>query len=55
MTDEHQTEANNPIVATIDASEVVRDPLEGLIEKTATDRGAAFRPAVLQRLVAEGG
>jgi hypothetical protein len=52
MTDEHQTEANNPIAATIDASEVVRDPLEGLIEKTATDRGAAFRPAALQRLAA---
>lgn len=28
------------------------DPLEGLIEKTATDPGAAFRPAVLERLVA---
>jgi hypothetical protein len=52
MTDEHPTEANNPIAATIDASEVVRDPLEGLIEKTATDPGAAFQPAVLERLVA---
>src|SRR6516164_846009 len=28
------------------------DPLDGLIEKTATDPGAAFQPAVLQRLVA---
>jgi len=28
------------------------DPLDGLIEKTATDPGAAFRPAVLERLVA---
>ena len=52
MTDEHQAEANNPIAATIDASEVVRDPLEGLIEKTRTDPGAAFQPAVLQRLIA---
>src|SRR6516162_1829499 len=52
MTDEHQAEANNPIAATIGASEVVQDPLEGLIEKTATDPGAAFRPAVLERLVA---
>ncbi|MFY9839885.1 MAG: hypothetical protein WAK55_26120, partial [Xanthobacteraceae bacterium] len=52
MTDEHQTEANNPVAAAIDASEVVRDPLEGLIEKTATDPGAPFQPAVLERLVA---
>jgi len=52
MTDEHQTEANDLIAATIDASEVVRDPLEGLIEKTATDPGAAFRPEVVERLVA---
>src|SRR6516164_7912707 len=52
MTDEHQAEANNPIAATIDASEVVRDPLEGLIEKTRTDPGAAFQAAVLQRLIA---
>src|SRR5262249_886273 len=28
------------------------DPLEGLIEKTRTDPGAAFQPAVLQRLIA---
>jgi len=28
------------------------DRLDGLIEKTATDPGAAFRPAVLERLVA---
>ena len=48
MTDEHQTEANNPIAAIID----VRDPLEGLIEKTRTDPGATFQPAVLQRLIA---
>jgi hypothetical protein len=40
------------IAATIDAAEVVRDPLEELVERAATDPGAAFAPAVLERLAA---
>ena len=33
------------------AAEEVREPLDGLIERTAADPGAAFAPDVLQRLV----
>ena len=35
----------------IDAAEDVRDPLEGLVERTATDPGAPFAPDTLARLV----
>jgi hypothetical protein len=52
MSDEHENETEKMIAATIDAAEVVRDPLEGLVERTATDPGAAFAPAVLERLAA---
>ena len=45
-------EAKNLIVAAIDAAEDIRDPLEGLVEKTATDPGAPFAPDVLERLAA---
>jgi hypothetical protein len=45
-----ETEA--PIAAAIDAAEDVRDPLEGLVEKTATDPGAAFMSEVLEQLAA---
>lgn len=38
--------------AAIDAAEEVRDPLEGLVERTAADAGAAFVPEVLERLAA---
>ncbi len=41
----------DPICAAIDAAEEIRDPLEGLVERTATDAGAAFAPEVLERLV----
>jgi hypothetical protein len=45
--------ANNDAVwAAIDAAEEVRDPLDGLVERTAADAGAAFAPEVLERLVA---
>ena len=44
--------AENPIAAAIDAAEEVRDPLEGLVEKTAADPGAPFAPEVLERLAA---
>ena len=40
------------ISAAINAAEEVRDPLDGLIERTAADAGAAFAPEVLERLVA---
>jgi hypothetical protein len=41
---------DDPICAAIDAAEEVRDPLEGLVERTGTDPGAAFAPEVLERL-----
>jgi hypothetical protein len=40
------------IVAAIDAAEDIRDPLEGLVERTATDPGAPFAPDALARLAA---
>jgi hypothetical protein len=43
---------DDPICAAIDAAEEIRDPLEGLVERTATDPGAAFAPEVLERLAA---
>jgi hypothetical protein len=43
---------DNPISAAINAAEEVRDPLEGIVEKTAADPGAAFVPVVLERLAA---
>jgi hypothetical protein len=51
MYDEHENETENLINAAIDTAEVVRDPLEGLVERTKTDPGAAFLPPVVQRLV----
>ena len=40
------------VAATIDAAKDVRDPLEELVEKAATDPGAVFVPAMLEHLVA---
>ena len=51
MCDEHENEAENLISAAIDTAEVVRNPLEGLVERTKTDPGAAFVPPVVERLV----
>ena len=45
-------EPEDLIAAAIDAAEEIRDPLEGLVEKTATDPGAPFTPEVLERLAA---
>ncbi len=45
-------EPENVIAAAIDAAEEIRDPLEGLAERTATDPGAPFVPDTLVRLVA---
>jgi hypothetical protein len=46
------TEAENLIAAAVDAAEDIRDPLDGLVEKTATDPGAPFAPEALERLAA---
>jgi hypothetical protein len=40
----------NLIDAAIDAAEDIREPLEGLVERTATDPGAPFAPDTLVRL-----
>jgi hypothetical protein len=40
----------NRIAEAIGAAEDVPDPLDGLIEKCATDPGAGFAPEVLERL-----
>ncbi|MGE3064904.1 MAG: hypothetical protein AB7K67_04925 [Hyphomicrobiaceae bacterium] len=41
---------DNPICTAIDSAEEVGDPLEGLVERTAADAGAAFSPDALERL-----
>ena len=45
-------EPENLIAAAIDGAEEICDPLEGLVERTATDPGAPFVPDTLVRLVA---
>lgn len=52
MSPDHPLEAERLIADAIDAAEDIRDPLEGLAEKTAADPGAAFAPEVLERLAA---
>jgi hypothetical protein len=52
MNGDNENEAENLIAEAIGAAEDIPDPLEGLIEKTATDPGAAFIPEVLERLAA---
>ena len=44
--------SDDAISAAIEAAEEIRDPLEGLVEKMAIDRGAAFAPEILERLMA---
>ena len=39
-------EPENVIAAAIDAAEEIRDPLEGLAERTATDPGAPSSPTL---------
>ena len=43
---------DDPIRAAIDTAEEVRDPLDGLVERTAANPGAAFVPEMLERLAA---
>ena len=50
--DDDPIEPENLIADAIDAAEDIRDPLEGLVEKTAADPGAPFTPEVLERLAA---
>jgi hypothetical protein len=51
MTDtEHPIEPENLVAAAIEAAEDIRDPLEGIVEKTAADPGAPFVPDALERL-----
>lgn len=52
MSDEIDGEDLNPILDAIDSAEEIPDPLDGLVEKSAEDPGAAFTPEVLERLVA---
>ena len=43
-------EPEDPVAAAIDGAQDVRDPLEGLIDRTATDPGAPFVPDIIVRL-----
>jgi hypothetical protein len=52
MNDDHENEAEYPIADAIDAAEEIRDPLDGLIEKSAIDAGSLFAPEVVARLAA---
>ena len=52
MTDNEHNTAEETITEAIDGAEEVRDPLEGLVEKTKIDPGAPFTPEVLERLAA---
>jgi hypothetical protein len=45
-------EPENLIAVAIEAAEDIRDPLEGIVEKTATDPGAPFAADTLERLAA---
>jgi hypothetical protein len=45
-------DSNDAVCAAIAAAEEVRDPLDGLVERTVADPGAAFAPEDLERLVA---
>jgi hypothetical protein len=46
------SEPENRIAVAIEAAEDIRDPLEGIVEKTATDPGAPFAADTLERLAA---
>jgi hypothetical protein len=46
----YRIDPEEAIVAAIDGAEEIPDPLEGLVERAATDPGAAFAPDALERL-----
>ena len=52
MNDDQQAAEDNLIANAIDAAEDIRDPLDGLVEKTSVDPGSPFEPDVLERLAA---
>jgi hypothetical protein len=55
MNDEHESKidaAKSQVAEAIGAAKDIPDPLDGLVEKTASEPGAAFTPEVLQRLAA---
>ena len=55
MSNEIDGEDLNPILDAIDAAEDIPDPLDGLVEKSAEDPGAAFTPEVLERQQGQAG
>jgi hypothetical protein len=46
------TDPEDLIAIAIEKAEDIRDPLEGIVEKTATDPGAPFAPDAVERLAA---
>jgi hypothetical protein len=50
MSTDNPAVSGNLITAAIEAAEAIRDPLDGLVEKTATDPRAPFAPDTLERL-----
>jgi hypothetical protein len=48
--DNETNDAENLIAEAIDAAEDIADPLNGLVERSMADPGAAFTPEVLERL-----
>jgi hypothetical protein len=52
MSTGHPAENSESVAAAIDAAEEIRDPLEGVVERTASDPGAPFAKAMLERLAA---
>jgi hypothetical protein len=52
MNGDETNKPENLIAAAIDAAEDIRDPLEGLVQRTATDPGAPFATGTLVRLAA---
>ncbi len=52
MSTQNAAANDNPVLVAIDAAEEIRDPLDDLLERSATDPGAAFAPEALERLAA---
>jgi hypothetical protein len=52
VNDDDKFEPDDGVTDAIDGAEEVHDPLDGLVEKTAGDRGAPFTPEVVAALAA---
>jgi hypothetical protein len=52
MSTDNPAVSENLIAAAIEAAEKIRDPLDGLVEKTAIDPSAPFAPDAVERLAA---